>query len=402
MSFGDISRIEKRLDQGFDVTAQEIEKIESSHDLLFEAVAQGYCNVVKLLLDRGADINILGGHSDNSSTLRAAVEQGHLKMVELLLERGADVNAQGVFYGNALQAAVTRPNQEIINMLLERGADVNAQGGYYGNALQAAVRYARGQEIINLLLERGADVNAQGGEYGNALQAAVRYARGQEIINLLLERGADVNAQGGEYGNALQAAAAGGYPRIVELLLNYGADVTMLSETTDWRFLLYVGVRSGSLAVLETVCGAGADIHLNTQDDSGLTPLHTAVDEENVALVKYLLERGASPNLEDFGGNTPLQLAIRNRNRGIVLLLYPKTTVNLSSITASDLRRCSGTTSHCHLEMISSDSTQVAFNDESLFEELDEMSYPLSFSTTRLRAHGNDFMNRRVDGKQML
>jgi ankyrin repeat protein len=46
-----------------------------------------------------------------------------------------------------------------------------------------------------------------------------------KIVELLLDKGADVNAQGGEYGNALQAASLGGHDKIVELLLDKGADV---------------------------------------------------------------------------------------------------------------------------------------------------------------------------------
>ena len=284
-----------------------------------------------------------------------------------------------------------------MEFLLERGADVNAQGGLYGNALQAAA--AGGHlSIVEFLLERGADVNVQGGYYGSALGAAA--AGGDvEIVDILLKRGADVNAQGG---SLLRNATANGHLGIVQALLNYGVNPNEQPKMADRRSLLHIGVASGTLAVLEMLCGAGADTYLNTQDDSGLTPLHTAVNREDAEMVKFLLERGASPDLEDLGGNTPLQLAIRNENREIVLLLYPKTTVDLSSITASDLRRCSGTTSHCHLEMISSDLAQLAFRDDSLFEELDEMSYPLSFDTTRLPADGNDFMNSHFDTKRML
>ena len=41
---------------------------------------------------------------------------------------------------------------------------------------------------------------------------------------MLLEKGADVNAQGGDYGNALQAASAGGYDKVVQMLLENGAN----------------------------------------------------------------------------------------------------------------------------------------------------------------------------------
>jgi ankyrin repeat protein len=59
--------------------------------------------------------------------------------------------------------------------------------------------------------------------YGNALQAA-SYKGYKKIVEMLLDKGADANAKGGEYGNVLQAASAGGYEKIVELLLGMGAE----------------------------------------------------------------------------------------------------------------------------------------------------------------------------------
>ncbi|PMD38692.1 hypothetical protein L207DRAFT_385876, partial [Hyaloscypha variabilis F] len=71
------------------------------------------------------------------------------------------------------------------------------------------------------LLESGAAVNVQGGEKGNALQAAA--GRDQErIVQLLLDHGADVN-MGGTYGNALQVVSYLGHISIAKLLIDYGA-----------------------------------------------------------------------------------------------------------------------------------------------------------------------------------
>jgi len=110
------------------------------------------------------------------------------EIVRLLLDKGADVNAQGGEYGNALQAAASNGHEGIVRLLLDEGADVNAQGGFYGNALQVAA-YEGHEGIVRLLLNEGADVNAQGGVYGNALQAAA--SRGHEgIVRLLLDKGA--------------------------------------------------------------------------------------------------------------------------------------------------------------------------------------------------------------------
>jgi ankyrin repeat protein len=48
--------------------------------------------------------------------------EGHKEIVKLLLNKGADINAQGRKYSNALQAALSRDYEHIVRMLLVRGA----------------------------------------------------------------------------------------------------------------------------------------------------------------------------------------------------------------------------------------------------------------------------------------
>jgi ankyrin repeat protein len=192
---------------------------------LFVAAEQGNLGVIKVLLDKGADVNAQSGSYCNA--LYAASFNNRKEVVTLLLDKGADVNAQGENYGNALQAASVNGRKEVATLLLDKGADVNAQGGYYGNALQAASVNGH-KEVATLLINKGADVNAQGGNYGNALQAASVHGH-KEVATLLLGKGADVNAQGGSYGNALQAASVNGHKEVATLLLGKGADVNAQS-----------------------------------------------------------------------------------------------------------------------------------------------------------------------------
>ena len=68
-------------------------------------------------------MNVQGG--DFGNALQAASFKVSKKIVKLLLERGANLNAQGGKYGNALQTASAGHKEAVVKLLLEKGADVN-------------------------------------------------------------------------------------------------------------------------------------------------------------------------------------------------------------------------------------------------------------------------------------
>ncbi|KAJ6530029.1 ankyrin repeat-containing domain protein, partial [Mycena vulgaris] len=156
--------------------------------------------------------------------LHSASSQGHGDIVRLLIEKGADTNALGGEYGTALQGASYYEHRAVVELLINHGAEVNTCSGKYGTALQAAS--AAGYEgTVRLLIEsHHANVNTRGGNYGNALQAASAEGR-RSVVQLLISHDADINLRGGEYGSALHAALERGDMRLVELLVNNGADV---------------------------------------------------------------------------------------------------------------------------------------------------------------------------------
>lgn len=75
---------------------------------------------------------------DYGNPLYGAALAGHEQIVKLLLDQGADVNAQGREYGSALLAAIEGDRDCVIGLLLEAGADANSVDDNYGNALIAA------------------------------------------------------------------------------------------------------------------------------------------------------------------------------------------------------------------------------------------------------------------------
>lgn len=89
------------------------------------------------------------------TALQAACAAGHTNVVKILVECGADVNVQTGFHGSPLQAAAACGYLEICEFLVAQGAVVNNVGGYFGSALRAAV-YLSHLEVVKFLLDNGA------------------------------------------------------------------------------------------------------------------------------------------------------------------------------------------------------------------------------------------------------
>ena len=233
-------------------------------------------------------INDQGGRFGNA--LQAASRRGHVQTIRILLDKGADVNAHGSF-GCALQVASVRGHYQVVQILLDKGANVNTRtGGFLGSPLQAASLKGH-THIVQMLLESGADVDAQCGVLGNALQAA-SFGGQIQVVGTLLDSGADVNAQCGEYGNALQAASHKGYNEIVQLLLNRGANVN--AEGGSYDSALRAACKTINIQLIEMLLDSGADINARGQDHgSVLWDALVSFKVEKVELVQLLLNRGA-------------------------------------------------------------------------------------------------------------
>ncbi|KAJ6592296.1 ankyrin repeat-containing domain protein [Mycena vulgaris] len=205
--------------------------ILSSHhgSALAVACMFGYIEIVRLLVDSGANVNLLTSSfgSALSVTFRASSNSSSSSSIEiarLLLDSGADINT------GALGAACESDNIESVRFLVEHGADINQPGGYYGSALGRA-SFRGTVDVIRFLLESGADVNLPGGKFGSPLGCACHGGQAASV-RLLLESGADINLSAGDYGSVLGAAVSflspyrvDGYLKIVHLLFEHGADV---------------------------------------------------------------------------------------------------------------------------------------------------------------------------------
>jgi ankyrin repeat protein len=146
---------------------------------LYLAAFRGHADIVRLLIGAHADVNkghvyihenntsgILACYSflkktaeDNkASPLHIASEKGYKNIVEILLEAKADVNVESDSGATPLHLAVCNRRSNIVVLLIKAGADVNKVNKNIVTPLMVAVR-DKNVEIARLLISAGANVN---------------------------------------------------------------------------------------------------------------------------------------------------------------------------------------------------------------------------------------------------
>ena len=158
---------------------------------LLDAARRGEVEVVRSLLDGGADVNAARG--DGLTALHAAAERGHLDVAKLLISAGAELDA-GTRIGRytPLHLAGRGGHGRVVGALVEAGADVNATTSNTGvTPVHLAAAAVGGETSVATLLDHGADVNAREASSGQTpLMFAAAYDR-SAAVRMLLSRGAD-------------------------------------------------------------------------------------------------------------------------------------------------------------------------------------------------------------------
>ncbi|XP_019857878.1 PREDICTED: ankyrin repeat domain-containing protein 50-like [Amphimedon queenslandica] len=177
---------------------------------LMYASANGYHQVVELLLNKNPDINI----QDNegwTALMHASVND-------------PDINIQDIIYGmTALMLASNKGHHQVVELLLSKNPDINIQDNDGQTALMYACHNGHHQ-VVKLLLHKNPDINIQDNDGQTALMYACHNGHHQ-VFQLLLSKNPDINIRDNDGQTALMYACHNGHHQVVELLLHKNPDI---------------------------------------------------------------------------------------------------------------------------------------------------------------------------------
>jgi len=349
------------------------------------AGSEGHTRVFSLLVQKGADVFSTSG---KGSPLHEAAEEGMLDIVKRLIDLGADAGARDEYGRAALSYAAEEGNVDVVRYLLSNGANPNDKddddrtaliyGAHEGQAevvkallaagAQATMKDRRGMNALDYAAEElgsmglywkhsGADSRPQSNNSGtpgfehplseviyDLIKAGATSNRviiddkgilvpkgnnerngednlNEHHVNLSFDgshkpHGEDASATSHEL---VEAVAKGQNDRI-DYLIERGDNLNRPANNgrtplTEASFQNY-NVHS------EQLVKGGADI--NRADGNGYTPLTMAAQHNHTSTLDLLLRLGAKPDLEDGNGRTAKAIALRDGSVQILRLLNQK------------------------------------------------------------------------------
>jgi ankyrin repeat protein len=261
--------------------------------LLYLAVKFGNEQIVRVLLEEGAQTDAISSVHNKQSPLHLAVKSNSRDVVDLLLKRGASPDIMDRYRNTPLHLAADTGSSPIADLLLKHGADVN----FFDNFGRTPLHFAATKghtSVLELLLDRNAVINRRD-KFGNTPLSCTKY--GTKSYKLLSTKGATTDRTTIRRPSAQEVSSYTSYP------------------------LHWVSF-TGQVERIDQLLSDGWSI--NQIDDTRRTPLYKAITKKHLKLVEMLIERGADINIADSNHIPPLSRAINKNDYEMTDLLLKK------------------------------------------------------------------------------
>ena len=302
------------IENGADISAVD----NRGCNVLMYSMLNPNINIAKRLIELGADVHSRTPN-ENENILMIALKNGaNLEKVEYLLSLGIDINEKSNYGSPAIgYAASHNPYVEVLDFLIKKGADINFVPDYApkSNLLIAAAEN-KNVEIIKYLIGKGLEINARS-RTGNTPLLEAASNPNLDVFYYLLQLRADINAVDYNNNNALLLASAYNENyQIIPLLLHMGFSLDYRNDLGENALITATKNRNPEIfqdLMLNSGAYSNKEIakkYINSADIYGNTLLMHAIKNNNVEIIKYLIDKGADVNAKDYKNNTVLIQAV--------------------------------------------------------------------------------------------
>lgn len=245
---------------------------------------------------------------EDYSPLYYAVNHQNSEVVRALLQMGADMEVlNGRKSEPIMLTAFEAKNMDAFKVLCEFGANFNVVDEKGRSLLQGALADFDG-EWIELLIEMGADVTAVDDKGNTPLHALL--SEGLSLKNDKIPFSMRTSATLKHQANVI---------KMVDLLIEKGAQLDALNNDLRTPFFVCCMESGENTAILTHLLSLGAMV--DAQDIRENTCLHYVAATENTKKAKFLLDAGADSNIQNNEGKTPYQIALEKNRRAIISII---------------------------------------------------------------------------------
>ncbi|KAL6923015.1 hypothetical protein FSST1_000289 [Fusarium sambucinum] len=284
----------------------------SGNAILFHAAFNGYTDIVDLLLQSKANLNVYD--IDGWSPVHAAYD--YPDILESLLKAGADTDVKAKDGSTALLLAC-KYYPTPVKLLLEHGAKPCA---YVDNMTELSIALAwRNEDIACMLLEYGANpLEYSAKELDRPLlHSCVAYSLIRPLKMLLLYN-FSVDEKDKEGNTAFNSITNATDVTVLKILKNRGGSIHIANE--EGQVPLSKAVSSSNQPVFQWLLEEGADVNINIGIQGSV--LHMACFEGSLQMVKQLCQKKASLSVVNHANNNPLHEALLSSHEDKEAIIY--------------------------------------------------------------------------------